>query len=81
MQFFKSDAYMHVRDIPYFLLLTSNFLPLASMFILECVCVRTRVYGRCVHAYELFVCPCIYPADYSFVFMFKMFQSACRPDV
>ena len=39
-----------------------------SMFILECVCLCTRVYGRCVHAYELSVCPCIHPADHYLVF-------------
>ena len=44
---FKSDAYMDVRDIPYFSLRTSNFLLLTSY------CSNFDVYSRvCMRAYE-----------------------------
>ena len=73
MQF---SSLMHVCMSVIFLISNSGLLTsylqlltvLTSMFILGCVCVRTRVYGRCVHAYELSVSPCIHPADHFFVF-------------
>ena len=44
---FKFDACMHVRDIPYFLLRTSNFLLLTSY------CSNFDVHSRvCMRAYE-----------------------------
>ena len=36
-------------------------------------------YGRCMHAYERSVCPCIHPADHSFVFK-SMFICFCSPE-
>ena len=67
----------------YSLFLTSNFLLRTSVFILGWVCLRTRACGRCVHAYEQSVCPCIHPVD---LFVFNLhvyvwiFLSACKSD-
>ena len=61
-----------------FLFLTPNFLLQTSIFNLGCICVRKRVCGRCVHAYEQSVCPCIHPADHflylTYMYMFKYFR-------
>ena len=73
MQIFKFDACMPVRDIPYLLLRT-------SIFTLGWVCLRTRVCGRCVHAYEQSVCPCIHSADlFLYLTYMDMFKYFCPP--